>query len=89
MNAIWKTAITVTGSVGVMGLIFSIIIREIYSQEVMEIFGSDRVFYITVFLICTFSVALIIAIFVKNNSKAGSSTVIYKGNSTHKGDNRF
>ncbi len=89
MDAIWKTVITVTGAVGVVGLLFSILIKKIFSDQIIALFGSDRVFYIAILLICVFGVAFITAIVMKNNSKGRSATVIYKDHSRHQGDNRF
>lgn len=89
MDAIWKTAIKATGAVGVVGLLFSILINKIFLQEMIAIFGSDRIFYIVIVLICIFGIAIITAIMQKNNAKGGSATVIYKDHSRHKGDNRF
>ncbi len=85
----WKTAIKVTGSVGVVGLLFSIVIKLLYQQEIITLFGSDRMFYISILIICIIGIAFIFAILNKNKPKDRSSTVVYKDNAKHQGDNRF
>ncbi len=89
MDPIWKTAIKVTGIVGVVGLLFSILIKQLFQKEIVTLLGSDRMFYIIIFLICIFGIAIITAIFKENNSKTSSPKVIYKDHSKHNGNNRF
>lgn len=89
MDPIWKTAIKVTGAVGVIGLLFSNLIVILFGEEIITLFGSDRMFYIAVLLICIFGIAIITAILKNTNSKGDTAKVIYKDNSKHRGDNRF
>lgn len=89
MDPVWKTAIKITGSVGGVGLLISIMLEKIYSQEIISLFGDERVFYITVLLICVLSVALLTAVIIKQKPKDKGATVTYRDNSIHNGDNRF
>ena len=89
MDPIWKTVIKVTGAVGVVGLLFSILIKQLFQQEIIALLGSDRVFYIIILLICIFGIAIITAIQKRNDSEGSSPRVIYKDHSKHQGDNRF
>ena len=89
MDPIWKTTIKVTGAVGVVGLLFGILIEMLFQKEVITLFGSDRMFYIVVLLICIFGIAIITAIIKNTNTRGGAPKVLYKDNSKHQGDNRF
>lgn len=89
MDAIWKTVIKVTGSVGVVGLLFSILIKNLFHEEIITLLGSDRLFYIIILLICIFGIAIIVAIISKNGAMGKFIKIIYKGHSKHEGDNRF
>ena len=89
MDPIWKTVIKVSPFVGVVGLIFSGLIKQLFQQEIITLLGSDRMFYIVVLLICILGIAFVTAILRKSNSKNGSPKVVYKDNARHKGDNRF
>ena len=82
-------AIKVTGSVGVIGLIFSILVKLIFQHEIITLFGSDRMFYIVVLIISILGAAIIIAVLKGSKPDKGSPKVVYKGNSKHEGDNRF
>ena len=89
MDPIWKTAIKVTGGVGVVGLLFSLLIESLFQEKIISMFGSDRMFYIVMLLICILGVAIITAIIKGSNNDSGTPKVIYKDNSKHHGDNRF
>lgn len=91
MNPIWKTAIKVTGAVGVVGFLFSGLMKYLFQEEIINLLGSDRVFYIIIMLICIFGISIVSAIIIKNSTQNGSGSpkVIYKDNSTHKGDNKL
>jgi len=89
MESIWKVAFKVTGAVGVVGYLFSSLIKELFRQEIIELFGDERMFYIAVLLVCIFGIAIIVAILQRNAVRGGSPKVVYKGRSRHNGDNRF
>lgn len=81
--------IAVTGAVGVVGFLFSILMKHLFQKEIITLLGSDRIFYIVILLICILGIAIISAIFIKNDSKVSSSKVIYKDHSRHQGDNNL
>lgn len=89
MDPFWNTAIRVTGSVGVIGFLFSILIPKIFDENVLALFGSERTFYIVVLLICIFGIAIILAILTSGRPGGNSPKVTYKGKSEHHGDNNF
>ncbi len=82
-------AIKVTGAVGVIGLLFSILIKLLFQHEIITLFGSDRMFYIVVLIISILGAAIIIAVLKGNRPDKVSPKVVYKDNSKHEGDNRF
>lgn len=69
MEGFWKTAVKVTGSVAVVGFAFTLLIQNIYKEEIIQNFGSERLFYITIALIAVLFIALITAIITNQNSK--------------------
>jgi hypothetical protein len=94
------TAISKTKSaVGVVGILFVFLTTYIFSDEIISLFGSEKMFYLTVLLIVVFFIALLIAILFKKpevekaqiDSKPIKKDikVTYDKGSTHNGDNNF
>ncbi|MBE0471885.1 MAG: hypothetical protein IBX55_20540 [Methyloprofundus sp.] len=97
----WVKIIKTTGSIGVIALLLTILMRYIFSDEIIKLFGSDKMYYLVIVLIVGFILVLIVAIM---KSKVTSSEVhetsgkkvekkknkvIYDNGSTHNGDNNF
>jgi hypothetical protein len=98
MDKFWIKALTVTGSVGVVAYLISEFMNHFFKKEIIDLLGSDRIFYIIISFISLFSIALIIAI-LKPHKLADPQTpqstpsskninVSYK-KSSHNGDNNF
>jgi len=99
MDKAWIKIISITGAVGVVGLLISILMTNMFSSEIVNLLGSERLFFILVLLICGFLMVLVFAIMKpKSESKPANHTtpsepsknikVKYDG-STHNGDNNF
>jgi hypothetical protein len=75
MDKTWITAIKVTGPVGVVGLLLGTLMKFLFSEDVIALFGSEKVFILAVILISCFFISLITAILVYRDTKtAGKST---------------
>lgn len=96
LDKAWIKVISVTGAVGVIGFLFSTLMLKLFSQEILSLLGSEKIFYIIVLLIGVFAIGLIIAI-LKPKAPDGSlppadpnkKINIKYESSTHNGDNRF
>ena len=99
MDKVWIKIISITGAVGVVGLLISILMTNMFSSEIVNLLGSERLFFILILLICGFLMVLILAIMKpKSETKSVNHTkstepskhikVKYDG-STHNGDNNF
>ena len=92
----WVNFIKATGAVGVVGFLFASLMEYLFSNQIIELFGSDRVFYLTVLIVCFLFIALMAALLKRKDSDKNSSVepksktiqVNYDG-STHNGDNNF
>jgi len=73
MENFWKEAVKVTGAVAVIGFIFALAIKSIFQESVLNLFGSERAFYISFMTIGVLAIALI-------------TSLIVKGKKTHSGD---
>lgn len=89
MDPFWKLAVKTTGAVGVLGLLFSILLKALFQQQIIEIFGSDKMFYIVILIICVFGLALLLAITKGKPRDTQGPSVVYRDHSKHQGDNRF
>ncbi len=94
MDNIWTTAIKATGSVGVVGFLIYFILNQIFSEQIIELFGSDKLFALTILIISALLIVFLVAILKskespENTGKAGGNKVTYKDNATHNGDNNF
>jgi nitrate reductase gamma subunit len=89
MDPFWKVAVRATGAVGVIGLLFSMLLKALFQQQIIDLFGSDKMFYIVILVICIFGLALLLAIAMGKHRATKGSSVVYRDNSKHQGDNRF
>lgn len=98
MDKAWIKIITITGSVGVMGLLLSTLMMHLFSSEIVNLLGSDKLFYLIIIILCIIAVGLIFAILKpKESEQTPSASVIpkkdvkvtYDNGSTHNGDNNF
>jgi uncharacterized membrane protein len=100
MDKAWIKIISVTGSVGVIGLLFSLFMNDFFSADIINLLGSEKIFFILVLLICVFFIALIIAILKSKDATKGNAEESTKketkkdidityDRSTHNGDNNF
>jgi len=100
MDKAWIKIISITGAVGVVGLLFSILMNNMFNSEIVTLLGSEKLFYILILLICGFTMALIIAIMKpkgetqsvgqsKSSELSKQIDVTYDNGSTHNGDNKF
>jgi ABC-type transport system involved in multi-copper enzyme maturation permease subunit len=71
MNAFWEKAVKVTGSVAVVGFIFSLAIENIFQNEVLKIFGSERAYYLTAIIIVALAISLIASIILRGKKVPG------------------
>ena len=94
MDKAWIKIISVTGAVGVIGYLFSLFMLNFFSDSVLSLLGSEKVFYVIVLLMSVLAIALILAILkpkeLQKNPSSGENniSVSYK-DSTHKGNNNF
>lgn len=73
MDKTWLEVIKVTGAVGVIAFLSYLVISYVYSDKVIELFGSDRMFGLTVLIVtAVFSVLLIAVLKQKNKTVRGS-----------------
>ncbi|WP_318451576.1 hypothetical protein [Photobacterium leiognathi] len=94
--------IAVTGSVGVVAWLFSQFMVYVFSNEIINFLGSEKIFYITVSLTSIFAISLFISLIksgnkndrgnssdseVKQDIKKNISLTYNK--SKHNGDNHF
>lgn len=99
MDKEWIRIIKVTGSVGVVGLLFSLLMSYLFKEKIINILGSEKFFFILVLIVCCLFVALIVAIKKtksvplrikdKNPSEPSRKIDITYNSSTHNGDNNF
>lgn len=69
MDKIWGVAIKTTGPVGVVGLIIWTLIHFLFREDVIELFGSDKLFAISVVIISCLLIALLTAILVYRDTE--------------------
>ena len=72
MEGFWKEAVKVTGSVAVVGFIFTVAIKSIFKESVLSTFGSGQTFYLSMFVIGIIAAALILALII--NKKSSQNT---------------
>lgn len=95
MDELWAKAIKVTGAVSVVAYLIYTLLQYIFSDQIVALFGSEKLFAITLFIIASLMVILTISIlWTKKNTSHKSTTqpkvkVVYRDQSTHHGDNNF
>lgn len=99
MDKAWIDIIKVTGAVGVVGALFSLLLSHLFSEQIISLLGSEKMFYLITAIVCGLLIALIVSILkskdqvnktVKNpdNNPSKKIDVTYT-ESTHNGDNNF
>lgn len=94
MEEIWSKIIKATGAVGVAALLFYTLLNYVYSKQIEALFGSEKLFVITIIIISALFIILLVAIIrpkekPKTPGKSKGAKVTYKDKSTHNGDNHF
>ncbi len=94
MDKAWIKIISVTGAVGVIGYLFSLFMLKFFSDPVLSLLGSEKVFYVIVLLVSFLAIALILAILKpkaqqKNPSSGENNISVSYKDSIHKGNNNF
>lgn len=69
MEKFWVKALSITGPAGIVGFLISLLINNIFKEKVLEYFGSEKSFYITITIIFILGAALIISIFLYRSNK--------------------
>lgn len=94
MEGIWPKIIKATGSVGVVAFLFYTVLTYVYSEKIVALFGSEKLFVVTIVVIAALLIILLVAI-LKSKEKSETTSqpegpkVTYRDNSTHNGDNNF
>lgn len=94
MEGFWSKAIKATGSVGVVAFLLYTVLNYLFSAQIVTLFGSERMFFVTIGIIAVLLIILIITILKpkeKNEGlvQSGGPKVNYRDDSTHNGDNNF
>jgi cobalamin synthase len=94
MEDIWPKVIKTTGSVGVVALLVYTVLKYVYSEQIVALFGSEKLFVLTIFVIAALSIILLVAILKSKEksetpSQSEGPNITYSGKSTHNGDNNF
>lgn len=89
MNSDWIQVSKVTGKVGVVAFLFSRLMKYLFQEEIVSLFGDTRFFYIVMTLMGIFGVAIVLAIVKPSRTEGSAAKVVYKGESQHRGDNKF
>jgi sugar phosphate permease len=98
MEKFWIKALTVTGSVGVIAFLISEFMKHFFKKEIIDLLGSDRIFYIVISLISLFAIALIIAILkhqkhgvpqTSTSTPPSKNSNVSYNKSNHNGNNNF
>lgn len=95
MDGFWSKVVQATGAVGVVAFLLFHFINLIYAEQIIAMFGSDRMFAITIIILAVLGLSLLI-LSIKSAHKrdaskdSGSSPAVnYRDKATHKGDNNF
>ncbi|WP_404474317.1 hypothetical protein LG301_06095 [Vreelandella venusta] len=62
MDKTWLDVIKVTGAVGVIAFLAHLVISHVYSEEIIELFGSDRMFGLTILIVAAVFFVLLMAV---------------------------
>lgn len=94
MDDIWTKVIKSTGVVGVIAFLLYVVTNHIFSEQIVLLFGGDKMFALTSIVIAALFVILLVVI-LKQKEKRGCEVesdgpkVTYSGKSIHNGDNNF
>jgi len=96
LDKAWIKIISVTGAVGVVGLLFSTLMVKLFSHEIVSLLGSEKIFHIIIVLIGVFAIGLILAILkpkvqaeISAQATPNKNINIKYESSNHNGDNHF
>jgi hypothetical protein len=94
MDEIWTKVIKTTGYVGVVSFLIYVLLENIFSPVIIEMFGSERMFTITFVIVTALIFVLLVAILVSKSKpdvvpQSKTNKVVYKNKSKHDGDNNF
>tara|TARA_B100002019_G_scaffold292984_1_gene318120 strand:+ start:1985 stop:2287 length:303 start_codon:yes stop_codon:yes gene_type:complete len=100
MDKAWIDIIKITGPVGVVALLLSLMMSHFFSEAIVSLLGSTKVFFIIVLIIFVLFFSLIFAIKNResnsppdaklNTTKVNKKIEVkYDNGSTHNGDNKF
>lgn len=103
MDKYWLEIIKVTGVVGVISFLAYIVINYIYSDKIIELFGSDNMFTLSIVIVSAVLIILLVAVLKQKDKITGESEqgtanqmietrgskVTYQDKATHNGDNNF
>lgn len=79
MDKAWIQVIKITGAVGVVAFLAYMVINYIYSDKVVELFGSEKMFVLSVGIISAVFLILLIAVLKKTDKTGGEDE---KGNTS-------
>lgn len=99
MDKAWIDIIKVTGAVGVVGALFSLLLNHLFSEQIINLLGSEKMFYLIAVIVCGLLIALIVSILKskdKTNKIAPNTGTppskkidVTYNDSMHNGDNNF
>ena len=103
MDSFWSNAIKATGSVGVVAFLIYYILEHVFSEKIVQLFGSDKLFELTILVIAALLIVLLVAVLktkhknqpeepkeiMEHKIRSEGPKVTYKDNSTHNGNNNF
>lgn len=100
MDSAWIKIIKITGSVGVVALLLSLLMNHLFNEQIINVLGSEKIFFIIVLIASGLLVSLLVAINKPKPSKKLSNPdeqnrtsknieITYDNGSKHNGDNNF
>ena len=94
MEGFWPKVIKATGSVGVVAFLFYTVLNHVFSEQIVALFGSEKLFVVIIIIIAALLIILLVAILKSKEkseplSQSEGPKVTYSGNSKHNGDNNF
>jgi hypothetical protein len=63
LNNSWVKVIAITGSVGVFAFLFSLLMSHVFSEKIVDLLGSEKIFHIIVAFISIFAICTLVALF--------------------------
>lgn len=84
MEKFWEQALKVTGPVAVVGFLIWVLLQFVFREDVVALFGSEKLFLIALILVFFLAVALITSILVYKGKepKEGRQPLHEEGNKT-------